>query len=385
MGVRPLLFFATLAAGGGHVATARALAQAVERHYPGRFTLVVSDYMSELGFHAEDERHKALWRWMLAHPWSARWGQRLMDRLPTLTNRLHRRTLDAVARAAADHLSTLRPALVVANHGWLTVALTRAQRRYGLRARVLTFATEPLDASALWAERDAERFAVPSMGALGDLVRFGVPETHIDLVGYPIQDAFLHPPSQAQARRALGLSDHLTCLVSLGGEGVGRDAQRVVETLATHPVAPQVVVVAGRNRTLRQLLETRGGVHVFGFVDTMAELVAAADIVVGKAGPASVMEALAVGRPLLLTAYAGLNEQKLVRFVRAKGLGDFAPTPERLQEALTRYAQRGARERVFAESRRLGFGEMTRQLAHYLVAAATRGFPTRPVRERGLK
>ncbi|ADI14679.1 glycosyltransferase [Truepera radiovictrix] len=382
--MKPHLFFATLAAGGGHVATARALAQAVERHYPGRFTPIVSDYMSDLGFHAEDERHKALWRWMLAHPWSARWGQRLMDRLPTLTNRLHRRTLDAVAKAAAAHLGALRPALVVANHGWLAVALTRAQRRYGLRARVLTFATEPLDASALWAEREAERFVVPSSGALADLVRFGVPEARIDLIGYPVQDAFLHPPAQAQARRALGLGDRLTCLVSLGGEGVGREAQRVVETLATHPTAPQVVVVTGRNAALRERLEARGGVHVFGFVDTMAELVAAADVVVGKAGPASVMEALAVGRPLLLTAYAGLNEQKLVRFVKARGFGDFVPTPEALGRSLARYAQPAVRERVFTESRRLGFDAMTRHLAHYLAAAATQGFPTRPVRERGL-
>lgn len=383
--MKPTLFFATLAAGGGHVATARALAQAVERHYPGRFACTVSDYMSFLGFHAEDERHKALWRWMLQHPWSARWGQRLTDRVPTLTNRLHRRTLDAVARAAAEHLGALRPALVVANHGWLTVALTRAQRRYGLSARVLTFATEPLDASALWAEPEAERFVVPSRGALRDLTRFGVPEAKIDLIGYPVQDAFLHPPAQVQARRALGLEDRFTCLVSLGGEGVGGDAQRVVEALQKHPVAPQVVAVAGRNEALRRQLGALAGVHAFGFVEAMAEPIAAADVVVGKAGPASVLEALAVGRPLLLTAYAGLNEQKLVRFVEAKGLGQYAPTPGRLGAALGHYTQPSARTQVGAASRRLGLGDMTRDLAHYVVRAATRGFPTAPVRAPGLE
>ena len=46
---RPEILFATIAAGGGHVATARAMAEAIERYYPGEFDLRVSDYMKEVG------------------------------------------------------------------------------------------------------------------------------------------------------------------------------------------------------------------------------------------------------------------------------------------------------------------------------------------------
>ena len=46
---RPTILFATIAAGGGHVAGAWAMAESVERHYPGRFELRVSDYMKDLG------------------------------------------------------------------------------------------------------------------------------------------------------------------------------------------------------------------------------------------------------------------------------------------------------------------------------------------------
>ena len=132
------------------------------------------------------------------------------------------------------------------------VALTRAQRRYGLRAKVLTFATEPLDASALWAEPDAERVVVPSEAALADLLRYGVPEGKIDLIGYPVQQSFLHAPLKAAARAALGLEDRLTCLVSLGGEGVGNRAEATVRTLLEHPLKPYVVAVTGRNAALKR-------------------------------------------------------------------------------------------------------------------------------------
>jgi UDP-N-acetylglucosamine:LPS N-acetylglucosamine transferase len=381
---KPILFFATLAAGGGHVATAKAMAEGVETHAPRRFATVVSDYMLELGFAEQDRQHKEGWAWMLAHPWSARYGQWLLDAFPRLTNRYHRVTLDALARRAAEHLGALEPALVVVNHGWLMVALTRAQRRYGLRSKVLTFATEPLDASALWGEADAERVVAPSQAALRDLVRHGVPKSRIDVIGYPVQGAFLQAPAKAEARARLGLPGRFTCLVSLGGEGVGGHAESVVQALAAHPLEPQVVVITGRNAALRARLEGAHNVRTLGFIDTVPDYLAACDVVVGKAGPASVLEALAVGRPFVAVSYAGLNEAKLVRFLTQKQLGCYAPAPDALAEALTRFADPAVGARVAVQSQQLGLPQMTRDLAAYLVRAAEQGFPERPLRLPGL-
>lgn len=384
MSGKPLVFFATLAAGGGHVATARAMAQGLEATSPGGFEIVVSDYMSDLGLTASDRRHKTSWAWMLAHPWSARYAQRLLDTFPRLINRYQRRTLDTLARRAAEHLGGLGPALVVVNHGWLMVALTRAQQRYGLKARVLTFATEPLDASALWAEADAERVVVASRSALGDLSRHGVPETKVDLIGYPVQQAFLNAPGKAAARAALGLDEQLTCLVSLGSEGVGSRAEEAVQSLLEHPLKPYVVVVTGHNTVLREQLGSLPRVRALGYIGNMADYLAACDVVVGKAGPASVLEALAVGRPVLAVSYAGLNEAKLVRFLERNQLGAYVPRPSQLGDELGHFAEPSAQQRVSDGARALELGTMTQNLSNYLVEALTHGFPEQPLRLRGL-
>ena len=383
MATRPHIFFATITAGGGHMATAKALAEALAADYPGVFETTISDYMLELGLTEQDRRHKESWSWMLAHPRSARYGQRVLDAFPRLTNRAHRLMLDTFARRAAAHLNELKPALVVANHGWSCVALTRARRRYGLQVPVLTFTTEVLDASALWAEPAAERFAVPSQAALKDLERLGVPEQNIDLVGYPVQNACLRAPSQVAARISLGLEERLTCLVSLGGEGVGLGTEGVVRTLLAHPLKPQIVVATGRNGALKKRLERFGGVRALGFTDHMAEYLAACDVVVGKAGPASVTEALAVGRGVLVTSYAGLNEAKLVRFLERKGLGAYVPGPAQLAARLHEFASASVRGRVAERSAALGLSAMTRDLSRYVADAATVGFPRTPLRLRG--
>lgn len=372
---RPSIVFATIAAGGGHVATARAMAQAVEDLAPGAFDLHVTDLMLDLGFTGMDARHKAQWRWMLARPWTARTGQRVIDAFPAATRWVLRRAMDRVGRAAAAHFAADPPALIVANHGFLAFALTRARLRYGLTAPTIVFATEPLDASALWAEPETERFLVPSSAAADDLARLGVPTDRVDVVGYPVQRAFLQPPTRAAARHRLGLADRFTCLVSLGGEGVGGRPADVIDTLAAMTPLVQTIVVTGRNQALARDLRARGhpGLVVRGFVVDMADHLAACDVVIGKAGPASVMEALAVGRPVLVTGCAGLNEVKLLRWLRARGLGHAISAPADLRNRVTAYLQSPSLiDEVWARCRALDFSGMTLRLARRIRAAADR-------------
>lgn len=383
----PRLLFATIAAGGGHVATARAMAEAVEACAPGVHRVEVSDYVLALGLVEQDRRHKALWRWLLRNPQLIRAGQRVLDAWPAATLAYHRKMLDDVARRAADDLGPDPPALVVVNHAFLMVALTRAQRHYGLRTPVLTFATEPFDASALWAERRAERFVVPSTAAKGHLVGMGVPAGAVDVVGYPVREAFLRPPDRDAARTELGLGGAFTALVSLGGEGIGGVPDAVVRAVLN--AGAHALVVTGRNQPLRARLERwarqDGRLRVHGFVEDMPRYVAAADVVVGKAGPASTLEAVAAGRPVLVTSYAGLNERRVIEFLEHHRLGAYLPEPDRLCRAVAAYRSHPLRlEQVRQRAGALGFPEMAVDLAEYLLHYARHRRPPAGWRSRGL-
>ncbi|MGI8859158.1 MAG: glycosyltransferase [Rubrobacteraceae bacterium] len=377
VGDRPAILFATISIGGGHVATARAMAEAVERHYPGCYELAVSDYMKDLGVTGLDRLHKGFWRRALRLPVVARAGQRVIDSVPRVTITGQRRILRGFARAAAEHLMPSPPRLIVSNHGLITSGLAEAKRLYGLDVPVLTFATEPHGISAYWADPRADHIVAPSEEVRRDLVRFGVPAEKTAVVGYPVGQAFLDAPTKAEARARLALPDRFTCLVSFGGEGVAEsDPRAVIRALLDAEPAPQVVMITGRNQALRKRLsplESREDrLRIEGFTDEVACYLAASDVFIGKAGPASVYEALAVGRPALLTGYTALNERGVVRFVEEEGLGHFTRTPEELQKVVWRYASEPALlEEVVHRRERLGLPSMTEQLAHHIVRYAT--------------
>src|ERR687894_2196670 len=339
------ILFATIAAGGGHVATAHAMSEAVEHHYPGRFGLRVSDYMKEVGVKAVadlDRLHKDIWRFMLRYPVLARASQRLMDVFPPLTIAAQRRLVQGFARAAAADLLENPPLLIVSNHGLITAGLAEARHRYGLEVPVLSFANELFGICSYWADPRMDHIVVPSEQARRDLMRFGMPEDKMSSVGfgYPVRQAFLSVPSKVEAREPLGLEDRFTCLISSGGEGVERNQRALVRALLGSDISPQVVVIAGRNEALKRELKVlrTNRLRIEGYVDDMATYLAASDVFIGKAGPASVYEALVVGRPVLVTGYAGLNEVGVARLVEDMGLGSYVRTPRALLEEVRRYA-----------------------------------------------
>ncbi len=366
------VFFATIAAGGGHVATARALAESLHADYPGKFETRVSDVMAEFGAAGLDRSHKASWKALLRRPRLVRLGQRITDAAPALTRASQGLALDAFARGIARKLNELGPDLVVANHGWLATVFAAARNRYGLKVPVVVYATEPFDASALWSEPRGELVLAPSLAAMQDLVRLGVRQERVRVVGYPVRQAFLRPPSQAAARAELGLGEGFTVLLSLGAEGLAGQAPAMVDRLLA--TGSRLLALTGRNAELKarldELATKRPGLIPFGFTDNMPTLLAACDLVVGKAGPASTMEALAVGRPVLVTAFAGLNEVAVVRFLEARGLGGLVEVDD-LAEVVA--AWRDAPDRLLKAGVRaadLDFAGMTHRAGAHVRAAA---------------
>lgn len=375
---KPKILFATIAAGGGHVAGAWAMAAAIEHSYPDRFEFRVSDYMREVGVSRLDRFHKNSWRRALRYPILARAGQRAIDAVPRLTIAAERLILRRFARAAAYHLREEHPLLVVSNHGLITAGLAEAKHRYGLEVPVLTFATEPFNISAYWGEPRADSVIVASEDGRRRLVRFGVPAEKITIIGRPVRQAFLHAPSKVEARSLLGLEDRFTCLLSYGGEGVGQNARGLISALLDAGVALQVVVITGRNALLREKLQRSWPVtdrlRVLGFVENMAEYLAASDVFIGKAGPSSVYEALAIGRPVLATGYAGLNELGVVRFIEGEGLGCYVRTNAALVQEARRYAaDRSLLEEVAWRCRGLDLPSTTERFAHHIVRYAESG------------
>ena len=254
---------------------------------------------------------------------------------------------------------------------------------------VLTFQTSTLDATALWADPQAERFMLGSPVAKNVLARLGVSRDKMDVVGYPVKQSFIHAPDKRCARERLGLKDLFTCLISLGGEGVGGQPVALIRALRNLDFPVQIVVIAGRNEALKLELDALAATDPLlcpqGFVDNMADFVAASDLVIGKTGPAAVFESLAVGRPVLAPNLSGGIENQMLRFLEAHELGCYVPTADALKEAVRRYYRDPELlSQVERRAKAFDFPDMTERVGHYIVHYAKTRCPNPALLGKGI-
>ncbi len=188
-----------------------------------------------------------------------------------------------------------------------------------------------------WSQPRVPQYFVANVG-LADGLRARVPRSAVDVTGIPVSQRFAEAPSRTEARAALGLPpDAPTVVVMGGGLGTGIEAMATSVVQANAP-GLRVVAVCGRNEEARKRLEDLAREHdhltVRGFVTDVERYFAAADVIVTKPGGLSTAEALAVGRPLILTRPIPGQEEGNIRVLRDAGVASEARDPAALRRAV---------------------------------------------------
>jgi 1,2-diacylglycerol 3-beta-galactosyltransferase len=210
----------------------------------------------------------------------------------------------------------------------------------------MTVITDLVDFHRGWTFSRADLVVAPTELARKVALRRRVPADRIKLLGLPVDLRFRPPaPGEKRAlRRRYGLDEaRFTVLVMGGAAGVGNLIKQV-RVLAWEPHQWQVIAVCGRNEKLRSRLSRvrfATATLVLGFVDNMPELMRASDVIVTKAGPGAIAEALATGVPVLVTGFLPGQESPNVDFVVEAGFGAFTPRESDLFDEVRVLAEGG--------------------------------------------
>jgi UDP-N-acetylglucosamine--N-acetylmuramyl-(pentapeptide) pyrophosphoryl-undecaprenol N-acetylglucosamine transferase len=133
----------------------------------------------------------------------------------------------------------------------------------------------------------------------------------VRITGNPVREAVLGADS-LRGRVTLGLPEDVLVMLVFGGSRGARHLNQVTVELVDAWNAIEdlhVVHVAGRGEAASVLaaLDTAGGdrgrYHVVDYIDDMGSAIAAADLVVSRAGATSLAELTALGKPAVLVPY----------------------------------------------------------------------------------
>jgi len=307
MSRKPRVLLLSASSGAGHVRAA----QALEKAFAARGDCLVEhidaiEYVSKLFRNIYDKTYISMVRKApdlmgvvyerTDQPWSHPRRRLALDRLN--------------AQPMIRMLQRVQPDLCIATHFLPGEILAWLIAKKKLRSRNAIVVTD-YDVHAMWLCRTVSRYYVAIPEAAEYLAGVGVPREIVRVTGIPIDPVFAVSLDRTAARSHLKLDPEATILLlAAGGYGVGPVEQLVQDLLALRKPW-QLVAIAGKSektkKRLDEIARSAGSLsdgHArlvpVGFTTEMDRYMAAADLLVGKAGGLTTSEALARDLPMAL-------------------------------------------------------------------------------------
>jgi 1,2-diacylglycerol 3-beta-galactosyltransferase len=351
------LDFVFFDAGGGHRSAATALASVIEQQgRPWRVRLVnLQEVLEPVDIFRRYARIRMedIYNHMLKRGWTLG-SEYLVPLMHWIIRLFHRQQV----RLLRDFWRADTPDLVVSvipNFNRALLHGLRLAKRRNLVTVITDFADYPPN---FWMEKQDQYMVCGTDHALDQAheMRYN-PHKIFRVSGMILRPEFYErfDLDRAAERERLGLRPDLpTGIMLFGGQGSWRmlDLARRLEDSA-RPL--QLILVCGRNVRLAERarrLQTRYPLHVVGFTREVPRLMYLSDFFIGKPGPGSISEALAMKLPVLIerNAWTLPQERYNADWVSQKGVGivleDFREIARAVDELLEPAAFAGFRERA---------------------------------------
>lgn len=253
-----------------------------------------------------------------------------------------------MARKFKTLLSNEKPDLIIGTHPFPMIALSRMKKVAEIKKRndslkdydndefesyfhwVDNSVTVPPMISILtdytthstWIQNEIDYYVVGHEYVKELLIYEGVDADKVKPFGIPVEKSFLVHRDRETVLRELGLDPDKKVILLMGGSFGAGNMKETLEELLYVKRDFQILVVAGRNKSLKEKMEKRLAeadfdktVRVLGFTDKMNDILASVDFIITKPGGLTTTECLLKGVPMIVPYYIPGQEEENLDFL----------------------------------------------------------------------
>lgn len=336
-GRKPRILFLFSDTGGGHRSATEAIIEAMELEYPDQFEWEMVDIFKDYA-PLPLNRMPDWYPYMVMAP--NLWGASFKMTDGKVRARAITKTMWPVAARTARNVINHHPSdLVVSVH---PLAVSWILRALGpTRPPFITVVTDMVTTHALWYDNRSDSILVPTDKAKNKAISVGIDADRVKVVGQPIARRYCAPlGDKDELRGKLGWpKDKLMVLAVGGGDGMGPLGQ-TARAISDSGLDLGLVIVTGRNERLKKSLESANWkvpTFIYGFTKELPDFMRAADVLVTKAGPGTIAEAMNAQLPIIMYAKLPGQEDGNVTYTVQEGAGVWAPTPRSVISTLEQW------------------------------------------------
>lgn len=337
--------------GSGHRIAAEAIARELRATSPHPEKVEVIDALTMVRPQPDGDDLTATFTGPTAPLYDVLWHS---SSLGVAARRLGTPLLSTAFRQFTAHLREVRPAAIVCTHALPALLAAWSVRKGWIDSAVFSVATD-FGVHGLWPREHVTLFCVADDHSAEVLDRRGHDPAAVAVTGIPVRPQFGVEYDREASREHFGLPPERRIILAVAGSSQPGPYARFKEALATALPAlaslpgTDVAVVTGRDDAYATELKSRASgfgvttVHVMGFVEHMAPLMAACDLGLAKPGGLVCAESTAMGLPLVLVGPAVGQEKANAQALHAAGAALYAEDPRMLSEYVRKAATNSRR------------------------------------------
>jgi processive 1,2-diacylglycerol beta-glucosyltransferase len=324
--------------GSGHIIAAQRVTDTLRRVMPADSTIIIDDIGSML----------RIGPWAMTPVIDSAYGlgtsmfrgvphrvaYSLVDNCPSFTEHAFRATFGPQLR---KRVLAANPDVVISTFHVVSATLSQLLPSY---IPVISAIPGAGRVNSLWLYGRIAHLIFPEPQGAGFAHDMGVPASRISTIADIFDPETTNVPSMDQARRDLKLPRQFTVLLSFGSNGFGRIGKEFLRLLRTTDLSTQIIITPGRKRAslaAARACADESTLVVPGWAPLMPYM-AAANLVVGKAGWLTLTDASAMRRPTLILDYIKGQEDENVRIACLSGIARQL-TPAQAANCVRQYSQ----------------------------------------------
>ena len=250
-----------------------------------------------------------------------------------------------VSKKLQELIKEKNPDIIVSVHPVTNHIAAKAMKRINHNVPLLTVVTDPVTFHRVWICPQVDKIVLATEDAKTLCRKYGFGLDNIEVLGFPIDPKFFKTSSpKRELRETIGIAPgKFTVLFMGGGEG-GGNIYEFISELNKGNLDIQLIIITGRNHLLKKKLEDNSSkfkfpMKIFGFTDQVADIMGASDLIITKAGPGTIIEAVSKSLPIILTSFLPGQEEGNVEYVLTMQLGDMVKDRKGIVQAVQNIMQ----------------------------------------------
>jgi len=334
--------FFYLKTGGGHISTAKSLAEKMKMEKKGNLEIILIDGLAEsspfIKTAIEDgyknALNKAIWTYEFLYA---------MHKI-SFISKISAFIISFLIKPAIEkQILATKPNKIAIFHFFLIKPIAEILKKHRLDIPTLIVVTDPYTAHPIWFIQKDQNYVVFSDKLKEKCIARGINKNRLEVFPFILDNKFsnnLGELEKLEIRAKLGFADNSKIILIIGGaEGMPR-GMKILKKIVSKNIDAEVAIVCGKNKTLFDKANRFKTLHnieklkIFGYVDFVRSLIGISDVVITKSGPSTLMEILMMGKIPVINNYIWEQEKGNMEYVCQRRMGILEKNTKRLPDVL---------------------------------------------------